>query len=125
MVLDFLNSNKLTLTEILEEVKKRESIAAEKFKQDELEGIYAFYSTLKHSAKYWAPKKEGGEGDFDNFTAKQYQASYAKTARMAHINRWKVGGCDAVGALVGCRGGVWGAVITGAGASAISVIMQW
>ncbi|MFJ1330173.1 hypothetical protein [Capnocytophaga canimorsus] len=123
-VLDFLDSNELTLAGILEEVKKREIIAVGKFKQDELESIYSFYSTLRHSAKYGAPEKEGGKGGFDKYIAKQHQASYSKTAREADINWWKVGGCDAIGALVGSRGGFWGAVITGAGASAISVIMQ-
>lgn len=123
-VLDFLDSNELTLTGILEEIKKREIIATKKFKQDELESIYSFYSTLRHSAKYWAPEKEGGEGGFDNYATKQYQAGYSITARKAEITWWKVGACDAIGALVGCRGGFWGAVITGAGASAISIIMQ-
>lgn len=124
-VLDFLESNDLTLTQIVEEIVNREILAEQKFEQDDLETIYSFYSTLRHSANYWAPESEGGEGGFDSFINTQSKTNHSKSSQMKKINWWKVGGCDAVGALVGCRGGFWGAVIVGAGASVISIIMQY
>jgi hypothetical protein len=125
-VLSFLESNDLKLDQIIEEIEKREKLVEDKFDEADFETIYSFYSTMRHSVNYWAPSNEGGEGGFDNFVNIQSKTNYSKSLQMkSKINWWKVGGCDAVGALVGCRGGIWGAVITGAGASVISIIMQW
>lgn len=124
-VLTYLQSENLTLNEILNEIKKREIQLVNKFSGDDLEAMYIFYSTWRHSSLYWAPTSEGGEGGFDNYEILNNPQSQKSTNKNSKINWWKVGGCDLVGALVGCRGGIWGAVITGAGASVISIIMQW
>ena len=122
-VLDLLESNDLTLDEIINEVDRREKLVSDKFDEEDFETIYSFYSTMRHSFTYWAPTDQGGEGGFDNFVS-NYSNKSQTSAKVKKINWWKVGGCDVVGALVGCRGGFWGAVIVGAGASVISIIMQ-
>ena len=123
-VLDLLESDYLTLDDIINDVDKREKLVSEKFDEEDYEAIYSFYSTMRYSFTYWAPTEEGGEGGFDSFT-NNYSNKSNTFSRARKINWWKVGGCDVVGALVGSRGGIWGAVIVGAGASTISIIMQW
>lgn len=72
---------------------------------------------------FWSPITEGGEGRFEQYCCEFESDKWLLNNR---IRWWKVAACDAVGVTVGAiLGGGKGALVTGIGASSISIIMQW
>ncbi|MDM1373754.1 hypothetical protein [Myroides marinus] len=122
--IDLLGGN---LKNILFYINEREKNVENKFNEEnDRNSMYSFYATLRHSFVFWAPINEGGEGNFDKYMSEKNNNDSLSISIRGSINWWKVGGCDAVGATVGgIMGGPKGALVTGAGASIISIIMQW
>ena len=117
-ILGRLDKDFNSLSELENWIENRKPYINRNFSGKEKEQVVAFYSTLLHSANFWAPKNENGQGGYDQFVAENGKAWGWK-------NWLKVAACDAVGAVGGAILGNWpGAVVGGVVASACSAINQ-
>jgi hypothetical protein len=111
---DFMQAAK-SLSEIKSGIQQREAQATEKgLSESDLSTYYSCLAIGKHSADFWLPKVQGGQGGASHFPEELY----------GKPDWFKVVSCDFVGMGVGSMGGPGGAVVGAAGASAISPIMQ-
>lgn len=105
-----------SLNEILEEIKLKELNASNIFQGHDLELYYEHLAVAKHTSIFWYPLEQGGMNGIQYLNASGLKSASTLKSTSA-VNWWKVLGVD-------CVGGMMGAAVGYAGASAISVIMQ-
>jgi len=98
------------LNDIIDQIEAREVNASKIFSGNELDLFYEHLAVAKYTATFWAPEEQGGMNGIQYINVSNLKSAQA-------VNWWKVLGVD-------CVGGMMGAAVGYAGASAIAVIMQ-
>lgn len=122
-VIEYVSEKDWNLNELTNYLTSQEQLLNGKNYNDfDKSSLFSYYATYRHSIEFWAPINQGGQGGLDNFISEN---NINTPEGWDNVNWWKTGGVDAIGALMGARGGWIGALIGCVGASAISVIMQY
>lgn len=115
--------NEPTLENILNNIESIEGNAPNRVDTADVERYYAFLSVIRHSATFWLPEQEGGNGGLNLI---QFPSlSNAKDAPLKRFKAWKCIVTDGLGTICGGVGGPPGAIIGGISASGSYVISEW